>query len=498
MGSLSVIVVLLVLIYLPPLLVSLADQEMPDGLVFGLTRIENQNQTAEAVDIPELLHIARKKSSSRFHGLRKSRRNPKALNVSERLGIYRDGYVMSLRLGSPTQAFQVFMDTGSDLVWVPCLDSPESTVFDCIDCDEYHQRIDIFYPRHSCSRKPVSCDRTFCLDIHTSADPYDTCIMAGCSLRDLVEGSCSMSCPPFSYRYGDGIVTAELMRERIVLKGPSITKFWNFCFGCADAVVNEPIGIAGFGRGALSFPSQLGSALSYRAFSYCLVSYRFERYNSNVSSLLVLGASAVPADDGLIQYTPMLSSPTYPNYYYIGLQGISIDNIHLEVPLNLQEFDSEGNGGMIIDSGTTYTHLPETLYRKVLGTLEAIIAYPRSMEYENRTAFDLCYLVLSSQNYQGFPTITYHFQNNVTLSLPTENHFYAFSPAAGNGDASSKVHCFMLQSFEEVDVSGFSAILGNFQQQNIQVVYDTEQSRIGFELKDCLSSNHSGYNNIYN
>lgn len=131
---------------------------------------------------------------------------------------------MSLRLGSPPQAFQVFMDTGSDLVWVPCLDSPESAVFDCIDSDEYHQSIDIFYPRHSRSRKPESCDGTFCLDIHTSADPYDTCIMTGCPLKDLVEGSCSMSCPPFSYRYGDGIVKAELMRERIVLNGPSIAK----------------------------------------------------------------------------------------------------------------------------------------------------------------------------------------------------------------------------------------------------------------------------------
>ena len=56
-----------------------------------------------------------------------------------------------------------------------------------------------------------------------------------------------MSCPPFSYRYGDGIVTAQTMRERIVVNAESSTeKICNFGFCCAVATLNEPIGIAGF------------------------------------------------------------------------------------------------------------------------------------------------------------------------------------------------------------------------------------------------------------
>ena len=163
----------------------------------------------------------------------------------------------------------------------------------------------------------------------------------------------------------------------------------------------------------------------------------------------------------------------------------------------MSEFDSNGNGGMIIDSGTTYTHFSGTLYKEFLSILEAIIPYPRSRLYEKRTSFDLCYLVFSPQSYQGLPTLTYYFQNNVTLILPTENHFYAFPAAAGIGNANSKVHCLMLQTFDDVDAYGFAAILGNFQQQNIQVVYDMEKSRIGFEPKNC-SSDRPAYNGIYN
>lgn len=500
MGYLLGVVVLWVLVYFPPPLATLEEHDFSDSLVFSLMRRHQiQNQTA---DTSELLRIARKRSLSRFPALRNIKKDgySKALNVSESLGIYRDGYVISLRLGSPPQVFQVYMDTGSDLVWVPCLDS-----FDCIGCEGYYKdniRIHTFNPCASRSNKLEPCDSPLCLDIHTSQDSYDTCTMAGCSLRSLLKGTCPLSCPSFSYVYGDGIVTAGLMRDHIVFKGTSpIEKFSKFSFGCAGSSYNEPIGIGGFGKGVLSFPSQLGSALSYRGFSYCLRSYHFERYISNVSSPLVLGASAIPSGDGLvIQYTPMLSNPMYPNFYYIGLLGISIDNIQLELPLNLREFDSNGNGGMIIDSGTTYTHFSGTLYKEFLSILEAIIPYPRSRLYEKRTSFDLCYLVPVSQKYQGFPAINYYFKNNVTLILPCENHFYAFSAAPGNGDAAFEVHCLMLQSSDDVDYYGPAAILGSFQQQNFQVVYDMEKSRIGFEAKDCAAYSHDypNYSNNYN
>ena len=139
------------------------------------------------------------------------------------------------------------MDSGSDLGWVPCLDPSKPTFFYCIGCEKYHKRIDTFYPWCSHCSNLESCNSSFCLDFHTSEDPYDTCLMAGCSLRALHEGTCSMSCPPFSYRYGDGIVTAQTMRERIVVKaGSSTEKICNFGFCCAVATLNEPIGIAGF------------------------------------------------------------------------------------------------------------------------------------------------------------------------------------------------------------------------------------------------------------
>ncbi|XP_057829804.2 probable aspartyl protease At4g16563 [Cryptomeria japonica] len=480
----SAIIVLVILSFYVPWISAHEKNEVEGTLVLGLTRNKLKSVSLE-FDTADLLRIARNRSSMRFHALRKS--NYYSLfSVLEPLSIYEDDYVMPLRIGSPPQIFQAYMDTGSDLVWVPCSQSSKKDFFDCIEC-EHNSIIPTFSPLNSLSSSPEPCTSHLCLDIHTSDNEYEPCVAAGCPLRALLEGSCSRSCPPFSYKYGDGIVTGALMKDQIMLQGlPFPKQSYNFVFGCAGATFNEAVGIVGFGKGALSFPSQLASLLSYKGFSYCLISYRFE-HNSNVSSPLILGASEI-IYGGLMQYTPMLDNPMYPNYYYIGLEGIIINNTYLEVPLSLQGFDSEGNGGMIIDSGTTYTHLPEKFYKQILSTLQEIIPYSRSHEYEKRTAFDLCYQTTASQNQQSFPTISFRFKNNITIVLPSENHFYSFSPpSVSSNNTALKVHCLLLQSIEDVGV-GPAAIFGNFQQQNFQVFYDLEKMRIGFQPKDCAVS----------
>ncbi|GLJ48635.1 hypothetical protein SUGI_1026060 [Cryptomeria japonica] len=413
----SAIIVLVILSFYVPWISAHEKNEVEGTLVLGLTRNKLKSVSLE-FDTADLLRIARNRSSMRFHALRKS--NYYSLfSVLEPLSIYEDDYVMPLRIGSPPQIFQAYMDTGSDLVWVPCSQSSKKDFFDCIEC-EHNSIIPTFSPLNSLSSSPEPCTSHLCLDIHTSDNEYEPCVAAGCPLRALLEGSCSRSCPPFSYKYGDGIVTGALMKDQIMLQGlPFPKQSYNFVFGCAGATFNEAVGIVGFGKGALSFPSQLASLLSYKGFSYCLISYRFE-HNSNVSSPLILGASEI-IYGGLMQYTPMLDNPI-------------------------------------------------------------------SHEYEKRTAFDLCYQTTASQNQQSFPTISFRFKNNITIVLPSENHFYSFSPpSVSSNNTALKVHCLLLQSIEDVGV-GPAAIFGNFQQQNFQVFYDLEKMRIGFQPKDCAVS----------
>nr|XP_011460458.1 PREDICTED: probable aspartic protease At2g35615 isoform X1 [Fragaria vesca subsp. vesca] len=410
------------------------------------------------------------------------------LDLMEPLREVRDGYLISLNLGTPPQVIQVYMDTGSDLTWVPC----GNLSFSCMDCDDYRNTIlnPTFSPSASSSSVRDLCGSPFCTDIHSSDNPLDPCTIAGCSLSTLIKGTCPRPCPSFAYTYGaGGVVVGTLSRDTLRVHGTSsspsnvTSEIPSFCFGCIGSTFREPIGIAGFGRGPLSLPSQLG--FLQKGFSHCFLAFKYMN-NPNISSPLVIGDVAISSKQNL-QFTPMLKSPIYPNNYYIGLEAITIGNNSItQVPLSLREFDSQGNGGMLIDSGTTYTHLPEPFYSDVLSVLQSLITYPRAKEMEMKTSFDLCYKVPYTTNAftdELFPSITFHFLNNVSLGLPQGNHFYAMGAPIN----STVVKCLLFQTMDDGDY-GPAGVFGSFQQQNVEVVYDLQKDRIGFQAMDCASA----------
>ncbi|CAI0540790.1 unnamed protein product [Linum tenue] len=385
----------------------------------------------------------------------------------------RDGYLIPLNLGTPPQPVQLYMDTGSDLTWAPC----GNLTFSCIDCDEAGITPKTFSPSLSstCYRDP--CGSRFCSDVHSSDNSLDPCTISGCSLPTLLTSVCPRPCPSFAYTYGGGgAVTGTLTRDTLHVSGGGVVP--RFCFGCVGSTYREPIGIAGFGRGPLSLPSQLGFGRT--GFSHCFLPFK---YANNSTSLLLVGEASLSYREGM-HFTPMLTSPLYPNYYYVGLEALTVvgTTTTAETPTSLREFDSQGNGGMLMDSGTTYTHLPEPYYSDLLSTLRSAIVYPRAADVETKTGFDLCYRVPSVA--VGFPVVTFRFLNNVSVVLGEESLFYAMA-AASNGTV---VKCMLMQSMEEEGEEGPAGVFGSFQQQNLEVVYDLGNQRIGFRGMDCASA----------
>ncbi|RVW11759.1 putative aspartyl protease [Vitis vinifera] len=322
-----------------------------------------------------------------------------------------------------------------------------------------------YSPSYSSSSLRDLCVSPLCSDVHSSDNSYDPCAVAGCSLSTLVKGTCPRPCPSFAYTYGaGGVVIGTLTRDTLTTHG---------------------VALALHGRGVLSLPSQLG--FLQKGFSHCFLGFKFAN-NPNISSPLVIGDLAISSNDHL-QFTSLLKNPMYPNYYYIGLEAITVGNATaIQVPSSLREFDSHGNGGMIIDSGTTYTHLPGPFYTQLLSMLQSIITYPRAQEQEARTGFDLCYRIPCPNNVVTdhdhlLPSISFHFSNNVSLVLPQGNHFYAM----GAPSNSTVVKCLLLQNMDDSD-SGPAGVFGSFQQQNVKVVYDLEKERIGFQPMDCASA----------
>jgi hypothetical protein len=73
--------------------------------------------------------------------------------LSPRLIPNQTEYAMTLYLGTPAQKFVLFVDTGSDLVWVQC--KPCTSPYHC-----YPEADPFFDPSASSSYSPVPCNNT--------------------------------------------------------------------------------------------------------------------------------------------------------------------------------------------------------------------------------------------------------------------------------------------------------------------------------------------------
>nr|KJB20898.1 hypothetical protein B456_003G171000 [Gossypium raimondii] len=338
-------------------------------------------------------------------------------------------YTLSFTLGSPSSStISLYLDTGSDLVWLPC--SP----FECILCES--KTPPLSPPLNlSSSATAVPCKSSACSAAHSSLHSSDLCAIARCPLDSIEMSECnSFPCPPFYYAYGDGSLIGRLYKDSLTL--PNSLSVQNFTFGCSHTTLGEPVGVAGFGFGRLSLPAQLSSV-----------------------------------------------SPQ--------LEGISVGKRNIPAPENLKRVDRRGSGGMVVDSGTTFTMLPASLYDSVVTEFDHRVSrfYKRANTVEESTGLSPCYFynkVVAAK----VPAITLHFAGNgSSVVLPRKNYFYEFIDGGDGVREKRNVGCLMLMNGgDEEELSGGpGATLGNYQQQGFEVVYDLEKRKVGFARRKCSS-----------
>lgn len=183
----------------------------------------------------------------------------------------------------------------------------------------------------------------------------------------------------------------------------------------------------------------------------------------------------------------MLWNPKHSYFYCVGLTGISVGKRTILAPEMLRRVDRRGDGGVVVDSGTTFTMLPASLYNSVVAEFDRRVGrvHKRASEVEEKTGLGPCYFL---EGLVEVPTVTWHFLgNNSNVMLPRMNYFYEFLD--GEDEARRKVGCLMLMNGgDDTELSGGpGAILGNYQQQGFEVVYDLENQRVGFAKRQCAS-----------
>lgn len=363
-------------------------------------------------------------------------------------------YFMDVFVGTPPKHFSLILDTGSDLNWIQCVP--------CFDC--FEQTGPYYDPNESNSYRNVSCSDPRC-HLVSSPEPPQPCKAE------------NQSCP-YYYWYGDSSnTTGDFALETFTVNLTSsdgrlqFRKVENVMFGCGHwnrGLFHGAAGLLGLGRGPLSFSSQLQSLYGH-SFSYCLVD---RNSNASVSSKLIFGEDKKLLRHPELNFTALLAGKENPvdTFYYVQIRSIVVGGEVLKIPEETWNLSPEGAGGTIIDSGTTLSYFADPAYKIIKEAfVERLKGYP---VVEDFPILDPCYNV-SGVEKPDLPTFGIVFGDGAVWNFPFENYFIRLDP--------DDVVCLAILGTPRSALS----IIGNYQQQNFHILYDTKQSRLGFAPTKC-------------
>ncbi|CDP00568.1 unnamed protein product [Coffea canephora] len=397
-------------------------------------------------------HLHRKNSTSTAH-----------LPLTSGASFGAGQYFVSLSLGTPPQPFLLVADTGSDLIWVTCSA--------CRNCSSRPPN-SAFLARHSTTFSPSHCYDSVCQLV-----PHPHRVPCNHTRR---HSTCR-----YEYSYSDGSLSSGIFsRETTTFNTSSgkVVKFRDLAFGCGFRASGPSVtgpsfngaqGVLGLGLGPISFPSQLGRKFGNK-FSYCLMDYTL---SPTPTSYLLIGGGGGP-EDGVVggakmSYTPLINNSLSPTFYYIGIEAAYVGGIELRISPSVWAIDDLGNGGTVMDSGTTLTFLVKPAYDKVLQEFMRRVKLPKSDR--RNPNFDFCVNV-SGVSRPSLPRLRFKLAGGSMFSPPPQNYFI---------DTAENVKCLALQPV--VQPSGFS-LIGNVMQQGFMFEFDRDRWRLGFTRRGCAVS----------
>ncbi|XP_047078346.1 aspartic proteinase nepenthesin-1-like [Lolium rigidum] len=351
-------------------------------------------------------------------------------------------YLVHLGVGTPSQqAVALVLDTGSDLIWTQCA---------CTASNCYQQALPVFKPSASGTFGTVSCTDPIC-------GPKGGLQNYGCSKDNLCR---------YGYSYGDKSFTiGTIIEDTFTFSGSAVP---SLRFGCGmkngGRFTPNESGIAGFGRGPLSLPSQL----NVDRFSYCLTTI-----GDQGSSTVFLGT---PDNLGAnAQSTPFAPTPATggtSSFYYLSLQGVSVGKTLL--PLTASRSD-----GPIIDSGTSITIFPEAVFQSLREAFVSQVPLPVANASASPIPGMLCFSTAQAADPKKVPVpkLILHLEG-ADWDIPTQNYLLEVEDDKGNAGA---LLCVVILSAGDLDMT----IIGNFQQQNTHIVYDLQANKMNFAPASC-------------
>ncbi|KAI3900636.1 hypothetical protein MKW92_025949 [Papaver armeniacum] len=385
-------------------------------------------------------------------------------------------YFTKLAIGSPPKDYFLYVDTGSDVLWVNCAKCgpcrPTYTVND--------SSLNLYDPRLSSTAGLVACSDDFCTEYSKGRRNTD------CSSNKACE---------YGVGYGDGSKTAGYFVRDIIgfdeVSGNLQATIGNagVSFGCGMRQTGKFAldGLVGLGASSTSLLSQLASSGKMKKkFAHCLDGI-------NGGGIFVIGDVVQPA----LKTTPLV--PNAP-HYNVNMKSIQVGN-------NIQDiskFIAEDGEGTVIDSGTTLTYFPEAILnplKQMVWKFPKLYAFQTFILCEALTltinvSYFLFYILTSHPNLTTqlvkdtfecfdfeesiddfFPTVIFGFENS--LQLNAYPHDYLIQYKIGG-------YCFGWQDSQLLKSN--LIILGDLVLMNKLVLYDVENQVLGLADYDCSST----------
>ncbi|KAJ8562118.1 hypothetical protein K7X08_011409 [Anisodus acutangulus] len=167
----------------------------------------------------------------------------------------------------------------------------------------------------------------------------------------------------------------------------------------------------------------------------------------------------------------LLPNFRYPSFYFVNLYKIFIND--KEIPLNpsLWNFEKDMMGGVIVDTGTTFTRFPQDLYIEFRYVFKQEV---RDIPLDYPTgAFDTCYIADPSGPEPKFPFVKLYFgrQDKNNLLLLAQDRVMVHNRGK---------YCLAFMGWHRS-----VAIIGSNQLQGVGLTFDTSANTLSFDLDAC-------------
>ncbi|KAI8471379.1 MAG: aspartic peptidase domain-containing protein [Monoraphidium minutum] len=386
-------------------------------------------------------------------------------------GSVHDGYFTApLMIGTPPQSFDLIVDTGSTMTYVPC--------GGCERCGAHTSPP--YAPDASSTSTRIACGDASCAALGGSR-----CVGANQCYYSLSYAEASSS-------------EGYLIRDVVNLPGADGAPL-QAVVGCVNYETGmiysqKADGLIGLGNAPRAFPQQIAaSGQLSNVFGLC--------FGFPSGGALLLGDAPLPAGVAAPAWAPLLKAPN--QYYTVFLEAIDIADGEAAAAaadgdgmaaapgftaLPIEAATYAQGYGAVLDSGTTFNYLPSAAFRALSSRLQARLlegGHDYTVLNPGTDLEDICWDLPTEGSAPSdawasaaaaFPRLRLRFGGGAALLLPPQRYVFAV-----DGDRGGKWR-FCLGFF---DNGNDGTLIGGIAVRDVLVVYDLENNRVGFSEADC-------------